>query len=303
MKNGFLVIDKPQQYTSFDVVAVLRKLLSERHIGHTGTLDPMATGVLVILLGRDTKAIPYLEDAPKRYRAGFTLGMESDTQDSTGTILRKSEIRIARDEVEAALEQFRGEISQIPPMYSAVSVGGKRLYDLARRGITVERRPRKVTIHSLELVSFDENKQCGELLVSCSKGTYIRTLCADLGQSLGVGALMNALRREEASFCTLSESITLDQARSLAQEGRLEQCLLPVEKLFRLVYPAAFLAEKDTSRFQNGTQIELSRVRFEFPEKQDRIVRVYDETDTFLGLGRRDETQNLLAVEKLFPNC
>lgn len=301
MKNGVLVIDKPPEYTSFDVVAVLRKLLSERHIGHTGTLDPMATGVLVVLLGRDTKAIPYLEDAPKRYRAEFALGIESDTQDSTGTILKRTESNIKKETVELALKAFRGEILQTPPMYSAVSVGGKRLYDLARKGIVVERKERKITVYSLTLESFSQESQRGVLEITCSKGTYIRTLCADLGAALGVGAVMTALRRLEASFCDLSMAIPLDQARVLAQEGTLESRLLPVETLFAETYPEIKLPEKLAAAFRNGAAPELSRVRFKSPVSDGAILRVFSEDGEFLGLGRNATEKGVLAIEKLFP--
>ena len=299
MKNGVLVIDKPAEYTSFDVVAVLRKLLSERHIGHSGTLDPMATGVLVVLLGRDTKAIPYLENSGKRYRAGFRLGMETDTQDSTGTVLKNEPCVLRREAVEAALGAFCGEIEQIPPMYSAVFADGRRLYDLARKGIVVERKPRKVTVYSLRLTAFEEETGQGELLIECSKGTYIRTLCADLGAALGVGAVMTSLRREETSFCDLSMAITLDQARALASSGELEARLFPVERLL-LGYPEARLTKKQTYRFLTGNFPPLSGISLEKPAHEGLLCRVYSDRGEFLGLGRCDVEKGRFAIEKLF---
>ena len=180
--DGIIIIDKPQGYTSFDVVAVMRGLCKQKKVGHTGTLDPMATGVLPILLGKATRCAPFLEDTDKEYEARFRLGVSTDTQDSTGQVMKTRERKVSREELEAILPQFRGEIQQIPPMYSAVQKDGRRLYTLARQGIEVERESRSVTIFRCDLLSFDEDVQEGSLLVACSKGTYIRTLCADLGR-------------------------------------------------------------------------------------------------------------------------
>ena len=230
--NGVLVLDKPAGFTSFDAVAVMRGLAHEKKIGHTGTLDPMATGVLPLLLGNATRAAALLPDTDKEYEAGFCLGHATDTQDTTGKTVAESARRAAQADVEAALGGFRGEILQIPPMVSAVSVGGKRLYDLARKGIEVERKPRPVTVYRLELLEFDEEARSGVLRVSCSKGTYIRTICADLGEALGTYGAMSALRRTRACGFSLADCVTLGEARELAAAGRLAERLLPVESLF-----------------------------------------------------------------------
>ena len=179
--DGILVIDKPKSYTSFDVVAVMRKLCGEKKIGHTGTLDPMATGVLPILVGKATRCAPFLDDTDKEYEAEFQLGLSTDTQDITGKVVSETPHRVTKADIEAVLPQFRGEIQQLPPMYSAVQIDGKRLYSLARQGIEVERETRPVTIYQCDLLSFDEETQKGTLRIMCSKGTYVRTLCSDIG--------------------------------------------------------------------------------------------------------------------------
>ncbi|MEE1491013.1 MAG: tRNA pseudouridine(55) synthase TruB, partial [Massilioclostridium sp.] len=219
--DGILCMNKPEGFTSFDVVAKLRGITRTKRIGHAGTLDPMATGVLPVFLGRATKAISLLPDHTKRYTAGFQLGLTSDTLDSTGTILSRSHSTLTQQELLAALEQYRGTISQIPPMYSALKVEGKRLYELARQGKTVERKPRKVEIFQLELLSFDTKLQTGVLDVGCSSGTYIRTLCDDIGRDLGVGAVMTSLQRTEAAGFSLADSRTFEEVQQLKDDGRL----------------------------------------------------------------------------------
>lgn len=298
MKNGFIAIDKPQDFTSFDVVAVLRKLLSEKKIGHTGTLDPMATGVLVILVGNATKAVPFLENAHKRYTAKFQLGIETDTQDITGEIINKCEKKVSEEEIEKALEAFRGEIFQTPPMYSAVSVNGRRLYDLARQGIEVERKERKAVISELSLVSFDAETGCGELSIECSKGTYIRTLCADIGKSLGSCAVMTALRRTKASFCTLEDTITIEKARELAEYGELSERLEKIDKLFS-DFERAEISDGQSARFKHGNSLMLSRVFDDESYENGKIYRVYCK-DEFIGLGRVNLEKKELSVLKLF---
>lgn len=296
MKTGFIAINKPQDYTSFDVVAVLRRLFWEKRIGHTGTLDPMATGVLVVLVGYATKAVPLLEDAHKKYIADFKFGVATDTQDITGEVIKTCESHITREELENILDSFRGEISQIPPMYSAVWVDGKRLYDLARQGIEVERKERKVTISELNLISFDEETQSGKIEIRCSKGTYIRTLCADIGEKLGTLAVMTALHRTEASLCTIEDTITLDEARALAEKGELE--LQSIDKLF-MNYEAVEISGGQTVRFKHGNSLILSRVFDDETYKDGEVYRVYHK-DEFLGLGKVRIDRNELSVFKLF---
>lgn len=229
--NGILLVDKPRDWTSFDVASKLRGLSRTRRIGHSGTLDPMATGLLVMFLGRATRAVPFAEEHDKRYIASLRPGLVTDTQDVTGNVLETNACSVTEGELEEALRAFRGEISQIPPMYSAIRVNGRRLYEIARRGGEVERKPRTVAIRSLELLGRDEN---GDFLldVRCSKGTYVRTLCHDIGRSLGCGACLSALRRTEVGDFSVEDAHSLDELIAAAGRGELESLLLGVETLF-----------------------------------------------------------------------
>ena len=221
--DGIIIMDKPQGFTSFDMVAKMRGMLGTRKVGHAGTLDPMATGVLPIFVGRATKCCDLLPDQDKSYTATFELGYTTDTLDATGKLLSKQPVTAGEEQVRAVLERFRGPISQLPPMYSAISIGGKRLYDLARQGSEVERERRPVTIHSLELTAAQPQENRYTIEVNCSKGTYIRTLCADIGEALGCGATMTALRRTCAAGFSLEDALTLEQAQLLAFPVRAAQ--------------------------------------------------------------------------------
>ena len=223
--DGILLVDKPSDWTSMDVCAHLRGVLHERHVGHTGTLDPNATGLLVVLTGKGTKAAKYAENDTKEYIARLRLGMRTDTQDIWGNTLEETGRICAKEEIEAALASFRGDILQVPPMYSAIKIRGKKLYEIARRGGDVEREARPITIHRLELLQPDENGDWG-LAVACSKGTYIRTLCADIGAALGVGGCMSALRRIRCGDFTIEEAHSLEEIRSAP-----EAYVLPVERI------------------------------------------------------------------------
>lgn len=298
--NGILVIDKPQDYTSFDVVAIVRGLLRQKKIGHTGTLDPMATGVLPLLLGSAARAQPFLPKTDKEYLAEFQLGITTDTQDITGRLLSKKEFHGTAAEVSAALSAFRGEILQVPPMYSAVWKDGVRLYDLARQGITVEREARPITVHTLELLSFEESAARGRLRVKCSKGTYIRTLCEDIGNALGCGGVLLSLRRTEACGYTLKDCLPLEEARRLIAEGKdLAARILPTESLFAHL-PILTVTKKQTVRFANGGNLALERVTL--PEKlpEDGLLRVYGADKGFLGIAKPDAEKGELAVVRLF---
>lgn len=297
--TGVLILDKPAEFTSFDAVAVCRRLCHERKIGHTGTLDPMATGVLPLLLGKATRAASLLEDTDKEYEAGFRLGVSTDTEDSTGKVLATSDTPVSKEALEALLPRFRGEIMQVPPMYSAVSKDGKRLYELARKGIEVEREARPITIYRLELTGYDEKTREGTLRVSCSKGTYIRTLIADLAKAAGSLGVMTALRRTHACGFTLADAVTLDEARALSEAGTLEEKLRPVESLF-VHLPEVAVSAAQAVRFQNGGQLDLSRIarfRREKPE-EGQAFRVKGEDGAFLGLGKIEKQQ--MAILKLF---
>ena len=299
--TGVLILDKPADFTSFDAVAVCRRLCHERKIGHTGTLDPMATGVLPLLLGKATRAASLLEDTDKEYEAGFQLGVSTDTEDSTGKVLETSDTPVSRELLESLLPRFRGEIMQVPPMYSAVSKDGKRLYELARKGIEVERDARPVTIFKLELIEYHEETREGKLMVSCSKGTYIRTLIADLAKAAGSLGVMTALRRTKACGFTLADAITLDEAKALSEAGTLEEKLRPVESLFAHL-PAITVSGAQTARFGNGGQLDLKRIpAFRKQNPPDgEIVRVRGEKGEFLGLGQVQAEKGWLAILKLF---
>ena len=296
--RGVIVIDKPQGFTSFDVIAVVRRLTGQRKTGHTGTLDPNATGVLPVLLGAATKAQDLIVNHDKEYLAGFRLGMTTDTLDIWGQVKSRCESHISREAVETALGRFRGEIEQIPPMFSAVQQNGQRLYDLARKGIEVARKPRTVTVYRLELLAFDEAEQSGTLQIRCSKGTYVRTLIDDMGASLGCGAVMTALRRTFACGYTLDDCVTLDALRALCESGGAEECIRPTESLFAC-YEALTVSDAQARRFQNGGALDMSRTALRGREcGNGSIFRIKDTAGAFLGLGITSDGE--LKICKLF---
>jgi tRNA pseudouridine55 synthase len=273
--NGILLVDKPTDWTSSDVVAKLRGLLHERRIGHSGTLDPMATGLLVLFVGRATRAVEFAESQEKRYLASLRLGLATDTQDITGNRISGEPREISEAELERTLALFRGHIQQIPPMYSAIKVGGKKLYEIARRGGEVERKPRPVHIRELKLLGREGEDWL--LDVTCSKGTYIRTLCHDIGQSLGCGGCMSALRRVRAGEFSIENACTLDQVREAADRGEAEKLLLPVDSLFRQD-PALSLNARDEKRIRSGGVFPVA--------VQDGQYRAYGPDGAFLALVR-----------------
>lgn len=298
--NGVIVLDKPAGFTSFDAVALARGLTKEKKTGHTGTLDPMATGVLPLLLGRAAKASSLLPDTEKEYAAGFRLGQRFDTGDVTGTLVEESGSPVSQAALERGLEGFRGEIRQTPPMYSAVSVGGQRLYQLARKGIEVDRPSRTVTIFSLTLERYDEASREGVLRAACSQGTYIRTLIEDIAQSLGTCGVMTSLRRTRACGFSLEDAVSLDQLRELAAEGSLDAVLRPVEELFG-AYPPVSVSGPQAARFCNGGALDMRRLRLPriaLPEGQR--LRLYGPGGAFLGLARVDLAEGQLKFLKRF---
>ena len=286
MPNGIVIIDKPQGWTSMDVCAKLRGILHEKRVGHAGTLDPMATGVLPVFVGQATKAVSFAEGGQKVYEAVLQLGLVTDTQDTTGETLEERAVTVTEDEVRAALPRFLGEIEQIPPMYSAIKVNGQKLYDLARQGKEVARKPRRITIYDLALTEELGNGQYA-LRVECSKGTYIRTLCHDLGQALGCGGCMAALRRTMAAGFRIEEAVTLERAL----EER-EALLLPLDEYFR-AYPR-FTVQNETQekRAYNGNAFTARGVA-------DGEYRVYDRAGNFLSLSRA-EGGELRAIKNFF---
>ena len=272
--NGLLIVDKPAGWTSHDVVGKLRRVFGERRVGHGGTLDPMATGVLPVFVGRATRAVPFCENDRKEYIAAFRPGIVTDTQDITGTILSRCESLPERQEVLDILPEFTGELIQIPPMYSAVKVQGKKLYELARKGMEVERKPRKITIYSLTAEDWDGSDIM--LRVCCSKGTYIRTLCHDIGRRLGCGGCLAGLRRTAAGRFTLDDCVTMEQILSAAEEGRARELLRPVDSLFDC--PVVTVTGSDRKRCLNGNPFSCEGL-------EDGFYRVYDEKGSFLLFG------------------
>lgn len=270
--NGIILVDKPSGWTSHDVVGKLRGILHERRIGHSGTLDPMATGLLVVFVGRATRAVEFAEADEKEYVAGLRLGVSTDTQDLSGTVLSENEQNISETELNAVLERFKGEIEQIPPMYSAIKVGGKKLYELARKGIETERKPRRITIHELELIGRDGNDFV--LRVRCSKGTYIRTLCSDVGDALGCGGCMSSLRRTKAGAFSLCDAHTIEEIQS-----EPEKYILPTDSLFS-AYPGFGVNESTEKKLRCGNTVSVTA--------QDGTYRVYSGSGEFLLLGKVD---------------
>lgn len=267
-----------------------------KRLGHAGTLDPMATGVLPVFAGRAAKACDILPDHDKTYRAGFRLGVSTDTQDSTGVVLSEKDIAVSREQLLSALESFRGSIEQIPPMYSAVSVNGKRLYELARKGETVERAARTVTVYSLELSNYDEESRSGTLEVSCSKGTYIRTLISDIGDALGSGGIMTSLVRTRACGFSLEDCVTLEQLQRAAENGGdFLPFLKPIEDVFA-DFPALYLKGAQERMYRNGVKLDLDRIRV--PANAER-VRVFGESG-FIGTAVPDRESGILKVERNF---
>lgn len=296
--TGIICVNKEKDITSFGVCAKMRGILKEKKVGHTGTLDPMATGVLPIMIGGATRFLDYLPESDKGYRASFILGKTTDTLDITGTVAAENEVSASKADVERVLTQFKGRIMQTPPMYSAVSVNGKRLYDLARQGIEVEREKREVEIKKLELAECNEAENEYTIDVLCTKGTYIRTLIDDIGRVLGCGAVMTSLVRTYAMGFTLDDCKTLAQLQLLKDSGEgFDGVLLPLEKALG-AYDKVTVSPAQAVRFKNGGALDLIRVKKQL--NADEIHRVYSSDGAFLGLGRADEIQ--LKVEKLFVN-
>lgn len=296
--NGILCMNKPQDFTSFDVIGKLRGILHMKRLGHTGTLDPMATGVLPILVGTATKACDILPNQDKTYQATVVFGKATDTLDIWGKPLQDyPEQHVTEAALCAILPEFLGDITQLPPMYSAVSVNGKRLYELARKGETVERPTHTVHIDAITLDAFDETQQTATLTISCGKGTYIRTLLSDIGQRLGGDAVMTALTRTAACGYLLQECLTFEQVAAAMANGTLEEHLLPTDSLFSS-YPKLRLNAAQERMFCNGVKLDLNRLRNLQPDQD--IYTVYGATGTFLGTALADRTQQELRIGKRF---
>ena len=270
--NGIVIVDKPQDWTSQDVVSKLRGVFKTRRIGHGGTLDPMATGVLPVFVGRATRGVEFFEHAEKTYEATIRLGIATDTEDITGTVLEEKPVDISQEKFLEILEQFRGDIQQVPPMYSALKINGQKLCDLARKGKEVERQPRTITIYRLECLEFGGNT--ARLLVHCSKGTYIRTLCKDIGAALGCGGCMESLRRVTAGAYTIQEAIPLQE---LIETTEPEKYLRTVDTMFAQ-FPAVTLTANQEKRCRNGNSFSVTM--------EPGTYRAYGENGEFLMLAQ-----------------
>lgn len=285
--NGIILIDKPEGWTSHDVVGKLRGIMRDRRIGHSGTLDPLATGLLVVFVGRATRAVEFAESDMKEYIAGLRLGISTDTQDIMGRVVETAGDLPNETEVRAVLERFKGNLEQIPPMYSAVKIGGKKLYELARKGESVERKPRSITVFNLEAVG----RSGGDYILNivCSKGTYIRTLCSDIGAALGCGACMSSLRRTRAGIFSVEDAYTVDDVQEAANRGELDKLLLPTDAIFT-EYPKLSVNDVREKKLRNGNAVNVS--------VPDGRFRVYSESGEFLLLG--DINDGVLKTVKNF---
>lgn len=293
--NGILVINKPAGFTSFDVIAKLRGILHMKRLGHAGTLDPMATGVLPVFVGHATKACDILPSDEKRYSAEFQLGLVTDTQDSTGTVLETHSVpeNLNTEMIRQAVPQ--GNILQIPPMYSAVKIGGKKLYELAREGREIVRPARPVTVDRVECTAYDPETHVGKLTIHCRKGTYVRTLIHDMGQTLGCGAAMTRLQRDHSSGFDLAVSCTLGQVQQYADAGRAGELLIPTEEAFSCL-PRLCLDEKQTNHYRNGVKLGLAQLCTQLTDAE--CYRIYGEPDGFLGTAVTDREENCLRVQR-----
>ena len=286
--TGILILDKPADWTSHDAIGKLRGIFKQKRIGHGGTLDPMATGLLPIFLGRATRAVSMCEMMDKEYLAEITLGTVTDTQDITGNVLSSAPADVGQAEFVEALRLFTGAQQQIPPMYSAIKTGGKKLYELARKGIEVERAPRDITIYSIDIVSKTEN---GYLFkVVCSKGTYIRTLCHDIGAHLGCGGTLSSLRRTRVGAFSIDDAVTLEEVAEAASNGNPALHLRPVDTLFA-THPSLTIGERDEAKCRNGAECRLAQT-------PDGKYRVYNSKNEFLLLGIVNK--GILRTEKSF---
>ncbi len=293
--TGFVFLDKGENMTSFIAAKRLGRIFETKKVGHTGTLDPMATGVMVIAMEHATRFIELIGNHDKAYRAKFILGKTTDTLDITGKVLTEKEVTAGKEEVEKALCNFRGEIYQLPPMYSAIKKDGVRLYELARQGIEIEREKRLITVSSLLLINADEENNEYEIEVHCSKGTYIRSLIGDIGEALGTGAVMTSLRRIYANGVTIDRCYTLSELEELKEKGELESAVQTVDSF--ISYPPVKVSDAQAKRFSNGGGLDINRFG---GKKEVGLYNVYSPEGRFLGIGEIDEERAELKVKRVF---
>ncbi len=294
--TGIICLDKPRDMSSFMAVRRASRILGIKKAGHTGTLDPMATGVLVIMLGHCTRFIELLPEHRKSYTARVKLGVTTDTLDITGKVLSVSNVNVTLEQLQSACEQFKGEILQTPPMYSALKKDGERLYDLARKGIEIEREQRRINIEMLEIYDFNGTEFSMD--VTCSAGTYIRSLCDDIGKVLGCGAVMTELRRTEANGFSIENSVTLEELERLANESRAETVITSIEKAL-ISYPEITVTKPQANRFHNGGALNCERLRGNYSAG---IYRVYSPERVLLGLGEITAEKSELEVRRVLVN-
>lgn len=292
--TGVICLDKPEGISSFFAVKKVSRLLDTKKAGHTGTLDPMATGVLVIMLGSCTRFIDFLPESEKSYTARVMLGKNTDTLDITGDILEEKDVNVTEDELKKTAEKFLGDILQVPPMYSALRKDGVRLYDLARQGVEVERAPRKVQIKELRIYDFDGSSFSMD--VTCSAGTYIRSLAFDIGESLGTGACLTSLRRTAANGFSIDKSLTLEEIEKHLENEDIEKYILPIENALKS-YEAVTVSEAQGKRFRNGGELDLNRIQKDFCNS---LYRIFAPDGSFLGLGEADTENNSLKPKRVF---
>lgn len=300
--EGILAVYKPAGWTSHDVVAKVRRLVRMKRIGHAGTLDPEVTGVLPLCLGRATRLVEYMQELPKEYQAVLRLGFSTDTEDITGTVLESVDtVAVTKEEVEETLRTFLGEISQVPPMYSAVKVNGKRLYELAREGKTVERKSRTVTIFEIEMTDFEKHEEYTDISfrVLCSKGTYIRTLCVDIGKKLGLPSTMAKLERTLSAGISSARCLTLEQIEQCMEDGTLSSRLIPLDEAI-VHLPAHTVSDEKRKAALQGQR--LSARVISPPVDHPKCFRLYDSEECFLGIFQRQEETGAIVPVKVFSN-
>lgn len=301
MYNGIINIYKEAGFTSHDVVAKLRGILKQKKIGHTGTLDPEAVGVLPVCLGKGTKVCDLLTDKDKVYETVMCLGVVTDTQDMTGEVLSRSEVHVTQQMLEEVLETFRGDYDQIPPMYSALKVQGKKLYELAREGKVVERQARRIHIFGLDLLQFDSDGIHVHMRVHCSKGTYIRTLCHDIGEKLGCGAAMEKLTRVQVGVFDIEHALTLSQVEEYVQSGKVDEIIRSVDSMFQM-WPAGKTDATFDRLLYNGNMLYKNNVTIEDGGKPEdgRKYRIYDSQGQFCAVYVYNARHKTFKNEKMF---
>ena len=295
--NGIINVLKPSEMTSHDVVSFIRRTFNMKKVGHTGTLDPNAAGVLPICIGKATRVAEYFDDFNKSYRGEITLGSSTDTQDMYGVVLETSDKKVTEDEINAVFEQFKGDMKQTPPMYSAIKIDGKKLYELAREGKTIERKQRDITIYDIEILKNYNNERI-LFDVDCSKGTYVRTICNDIGERLGtLGHMSFLMRTKVGNFC-IKEAYTLDELEKLKEKDMLETTLLPLDTAL-LQYESIEFSESNSKSLKNGLKLRVDNSENKYTP--DQLVRVYSESE-FIGVGTFvfSEGETYLKMKKVF---